>query len=149
MTPEFVKRFVTLEKDIAKEKGRFTLFMLLLREEIATVTSTSDVGQVLVGRWDLVASASWIYDDKKGSFEYFATKVRHALPEDQLLSVSRIALLREDNPFVVAVTRAFHVDGETVEVADTNLFGIQVHRAFIITSRKERTTARKKAASHK
>jgi len=100
----------------------------------------------LTDRWDLVASAPWIYLNKKGSFEYFARKLETHLGKDSLLSISRIVLLRPDNPVVEAFNRAFKVKHGALELADTNVFDLEIKRAYVITSQRPKTQSINKEA---
>lgn len=141
MNRELVDKFGKLEREIAEEKGPLTLFVILLREELGSLASTSSGPATsgtgfLTDRWDLIASAPWIYLDKQANFKYFAKKLQSHLGKDSLLSISRIVLLRPDNPVVEAFNQAFNVEHGVLELADTNVFGLEIKRAYIITSQR-------------
>ncbi|MGH9832432.1 MAG: hypothetical protein ACRD9Y_05400, partial [Blastocatellia bacterium] len=64
---DLVKKFMEIEKEIAKEKGKFLLFGLFHREG------------ALFDKWDLVASAPWIGKDRFEHIEYFVSKMKEKL----------------------------------------------------------------------
>ena len=51
MIQELVAKLGSFERKVASEKGPFNLFLLLLREELTSLTSTGPGGTT--GRWDL------------------------------------------------------------------------------------------------
>jgi hypothetical protein len=73
------------EEVMAKEKGPFDLFALFLREDAP-------------GKWDLVVAAEWIEKDKEAALKYIASIVQKTLPKEQILTLSRIAIIDESNP---------------------------------------------------
>jgi hypothetical protein len=120
---EFIDKLRLLETEISQKKGDFSLFALLLREDAQN-------------KWDLVASASWFWSDKKKTLDYLAKQLRSRLTSDELLTLSRIVLIDESEPMLHALQQAFQVHHTPVEVQDCNLFGLQIQHAYIITSRR-------------
>jgi hypothetical protein len=147
MSEELVERLISFERKLATKKGRFNLFMLLLREELTDLTSAVQGGPP--GRWDVVAAASWIYEDKKKNFEYFSKELRAHLGLNDILAVSRMVLLRPEDAFVEAVNKAFKIEHGNMRVSKINLFGIHVNQAYIITSRKSKTTPKESVSAKK
>jgi hypothetical protein len=74
-----IEKLASLERDIASEKGEFSLFALFLREDADET-------------WDLLASAPWLEADKRESLEYLVNEIRARLDTQELLSLSRIVL---------------------------------------------------------
>ena len=72
---QMIDKLASLERDIASEKGEFSLFALFLREDAEE-------------KWDLLASASWLEANKKESLEYLSTQIRSRLDTKELLSLS-------------------------------------------------------------
>lgn len=130
-------RFAHLEQRLASERGPFVLFALLLRPELSTVVSTSDPG--VLGRWDLLVAAEWLKSNQKSELEYLTGELKSHMGRSTLRQLSRVVILAPDDPFVKAVTSAFTTEHNPLEVRNTNLFGIGVDRAFIITARPEPT----------
>src|SRR5713101_7927728 len=77
---QIVEKLASLERDIASEKGEFSLFALLLREDADD-------------KWDLLASAPWLEANNRESLEYLVNQLRARLDTQELLSLSRIVLL--------------------------------------------------------
>jgi hypothetical protein len=63
MTTEITDKFTRVESRVARDKGDFVLFALVLREDAPD-------------RWDLVASAPWVGDDKQRAVEYLVDRSR-------------------------------------------------------------------------
>lgn len=121
---ELVAKLRSLEKEIAEEKGDFTLFALFLREDAPD-------------RWDLVVSAPWFGRNEKATLDYFASKVKSRLKVSELLMLSRIVLISPSDPSLGAVHTAVKVKGGEVEMSDRSFFGLPIKHAYIITSRRE------------
>ena len=128
---QLAEKLVSLEHEVSSEKGDFALFALFLREDVQD-------------RWDLVASASWIEVNKKKALDYLAKRLQSHLPHlqpQELLNISRIVFVDEDNPALQAIRRAMRVEGGITEVKDSNFFGLQIKHAYIITSKKQNVMA--------
>jgi hypothetical protein len=120
---ELIDKLRLLEMEISQKQGDFSLFALLLREDAPN-------------RWDLVVSASWFWSDKTKTLDYLVKKLRSRLTSDELLTLSRIVLIEESNPTLHALQQAFQVHHTPIEVQDCTLFGLQIQRAYIFTSRR-------------
>ena len=118
-----LEKLVAKEREISEEKGAFCLFALFLREDAPN-------------RWDLVVSAPWITRDKVASLEYLASKTQEALDADELLLLSRIVVLNEDNPGLDALQRTVSIEHGTTEIEDSSFFGLEIKRAYLITSKR-------------
>jgi hypothetical protein len=121
---QMIEKLTSLERDIASEKGELSLFALFLREDTD-------------GKWDLLASAPWLEADKRESFEYLVNQVRARLNMQELLSLSRIVVLEEDNPVLEAINNEVKVKHGIVEVSDSISFGVPIQHGYIITSERE------------
>ncbi len=120
---ELVEEFAALERRIASEKGRFDLFALFLREESP-------------GKWDLLVAAPWLERGDKKALDYIADQVQAALQPEDLLRLSRIVIIDEDNPALEDVQRSVSTKHGPAEVQNRTLFGLQIERAYVITSRR-------------
>jgi hypothetical protein len=123
MVTELTDSFTRLESEIAKEKGDFALFALFLREDVPD-------------RWDLIISAPWATADRKAALEYVINRIRSQLGAPVLTDLSRIVFVDPQDVAVQNLNRAIHVEHGSVEVKDSNFFGLPVKHAYIITSKR-------------
>ncbi len=120
---ELTEKFTRLESQIAQEKGDFTLFALFMREDVPD-------------RWDLIVSAPWLGDDKRAAVSYLVDQIKSKLGERDLTNLSRIVLIDPKDVAVENLNRAIHVEHGSVEVRDSNFFGLPIKHAYIITSKR-------------
>ena len=66
--------FVNAASDMAAEHGEFAVFILVLREGMAGVMSTSSSDPPRPERWDVIVSAPWLAPDRRSSLEYVAER---------------------------------------------------------------------------
>jgi len=118
------EHLLQVEKELSDEKGPFALFALFLREDAAD-------------KWDLVISAPWVETDKEAALRLISAKVRRVLSPTELLAVSRIVLVEPASPAVAAINSAFRVEHSTVEVRDSNFFGLAIKHAHIFASARQ------------
>lgn len=124
-------KMAALEKEISVEKGDFYLFALFRREDAAD-------------RWDLVVASPWLEADEKQGLNYLADKVRAALTEEELLSLSKIVVLEADNPVVEAVRKSVQETRHgRIELENRDFAGVQVAHACISTSTAPTITVRR------
>ena len=129
---EFVDHLVKVERALAEKKGAFNLFALFLREDAPD-------------KWDLLIAASWVERNKPDTLKYIAQKLQKSLNKKELLKLSRIVIIDHGNPALDAFQRAFHVEHGSTEIQGSNLFGLQIKHAYLITSRRSRGPVSKKA----
>ena len=120
-----VRKLVQAEQIMAEEKGRFLIFALFLREDAPDL-------------WDVVVAAHWVAEDKSSSLKYISSKLGEALGPNEVTKLSRIVVIEPDNPALAALQQAFQVEHGTVEIKDSNFFGLQFKHAYLITSRREK-----------
>ncbi len=120
-----IQKFKTIEKELSNERGSFNLFALFLREESAN-------------KWDLLVSADWILADKAESLKLVTKKIQHHLDKKELVNLSRVVLIDENNPALEAFQSAVNVEHGSAEIQDSNFFGLQIKHAFVITSRSNK-----------
>ena len=120
---EIAEKLKHQEELMAQEKGPFDLFALFLREEAPD-------------KWDLVVAADWIERDKQTALKYIAIIVQKALSKEELLKLSRIAIIDESNPALEAFQRAVNVEHGITEIKESNFFGLQIKHVYLITSRR-------------
>lgn len=118
---ELIDKFKKIEKEISNEKGDFSLFALFLRED-----STN--------KWDLLVSADWIQANKSKALNLIASKVQSKLNKNELVNLSRIVIIEDDNPALDSFHKAVDVKHGIAEMQDSNFFGLDIKHAYIITS---------------
>ena len=121
---QIIEKLASLERDIASEKGEFSLFALFLREDADD-------------KWDLLASAPWLEANNREILEYLVNHLRARLDTQELLSLSMIVLLEKGNPVLEAIRKAIKVKHGMAEVRDSISFGVPIKHAYIITSARE------------
>ena len=119
---ELTEKFARLEAEIAQERGDFTFFALFMREDVPD-------------RWDLIVSAPWVGEDKRGAVDYLIGQIKSRLGEERLICLSRIVPVDSEDVAVQDLNRAIQVEHGNVEVNDSNFFGLAIKRAHIITSK--------------
>jgi hypothetical protein len=122
-----IEKLASLEREIATEKGEFSLFALFLREDAED-------------KWDLLASAPWLETNKRESLEYLVNQIRSRLDVQELLSLSRIVLLEKGNPVLEAIHKTIRVRHGMAEIRDSVSFGVPIKYAYIITSERDNST---------
>lgn len=121
---QIIEKLASLEREIASEKGEFSLFALFLREDADD-------------KWDLLASAPWLEANSRESLEYLVNQLRSRLDTQELLSLSMIVVLENSNPVLEAIHKGVKVRHGIVEVRDSISFGVPIQHAYIITSARE------------
>jgi hypothetical protein len=120
---ELTDSFGRVESQVARERGDFVLFALVLRDDAPD-------------RWDLVVSAPWVGDDKRQAVDYMVGQIKAMLGPEYLTYLSRIVFVDPDQDAVQNLNRAMHVEHGNVEVRDSYFFGLPIRRAAIITSKR-------------
>ena len=121
-----VDKLVVVERDISSEKGGFSLFALFLREDSPN-------------KWDVVASAPWFKAHDPQALDYIAKELQSNLQTDELVSISRIVLVDDDNPGLQAIQRMVRIEHGNFELIDSIVFGMHIKHAYVITSKREPT----------
>lgn len=118
-----VEKLIQLEKTMSQEKGPFDLFALFLREDAPD-------------KWDLVIVAKWVEKNKQKALKYISDALQKSLTQTELLKLSRIAIIDENNPALEVFQRAMRVGHGLAEIKDSNFFGLQIKHVYLITSQR-------------
>ena len=121
---DLINKFVNIEKELSEDKGSFSLFALFLREDAP-------------GVWDLVVAAPWLYLDKQEGIRIISEAIRYKLSQEELKKLSRIVIIDRENPALEGLHQAIQTEHFSIEVKDSNFFGLQIKHAFLITSVRE------------
>lgn len=122
IAPELPLKFAKFESDVAASRGDFALFALFLREDVPD-------------RWDLIVSAPWV-SNQKAELSYLVDRIKSDLGPNELTQLSRIVFVDPTDPAVQSLNKAIQVEHGSVEVRDSNFFGLAVKHAVIITSKR-------------
>jgi hypothetical protein len=117
---EVAEKLRKIEVEISTEKGSFTLFALIEREDS-------------LGKWDIVISADWVNDKEKALINTLALKIRKSLNADEQLMLSRIVVLSPTDPFVKNLN-AIGVEHGSFKLSNNTFNGIFIKEAYLITS---------------
>lgn len=134
MRRETVKKFIALEKKIAREKGRFVLFALFEREESNST-------------WDVVVSAPWLTNSLNNLSE-LARLINLTLEQSELNKLSRIVTLNPSDYVVRSVNNAVLVEHGLEELQDYDFGGVSINHAYIITSNPRIASASRRKTHH-
>ena len=115
-----IEKLGRVMRELARDKGPFTLFGLFHREGAPH------------DKWDLVVSAPWLEHGRMKALNEFVEKLSSVVRAPEILSLSRVVRISPDNPGLEAVLRSFPVDDGPVVVRDTTLFGLSIREAFIL-----------------
>lgn len=120
---EIIEKLISIEKEISKEKGSLALFALMLREDNPD-------------RWDLLVSSPWFEKNEKKALFYSVQKLRSNLDFEEFILISRVVILRRENPVLNAIQNAIRVEHGSAEVKDCDFFGLKIKHAYIVTSKR-------------
>jgi hypothetical protein len=116
-------KFAQIRNEIIAEKGDLALLALFLRE------GAED-------RWDLLVSASWLERDEASGLRYLTKKLLGKLSEREMLELSRIVVIEQDDPGLRKLLRdTVAEDGDIIEVENVQFAGLSLSRAIIFEAR--------------
>jgi hypothetical protein len=121
---EPIEKFKAIEKEIADQRGGLVLFGLFKREDSP-------------GKWDVVISAPWVGKSRREALDYVIGVMRSQLSPEEMISLSRIVVLKPSEEFVKEVNSIVRVEHGRAELRDVVLNGMAMTHAYIITSRPE------------
>lgn len=126
---DIANKMAALECEVSKEKGNFSLFVLIQREDA-------------LDKWDVLVAAPWIEKDERAAVDYLVKRIYGCLEPKEVMNLSRIVVLKHDNPILAAFHKAIKVEHNDLrksfaaEVIDSVFFGFKIKHAFVITSNK-------------
>jgi len=126
MIRKLLPKLISIEKEIAEEKGSFRLFGIFLREEQPH------------REWDLVISAEWLDISTLEAERAFAKEIQSRLEREEFLMFALLLPLEPDHPFVKEMNGEFEVEHGDLEFTDYDFNGMVFERAHIITSKGQR-----------
>ncbi len=120
--------FRAAEEKVAQERGAFSLFGLFETEEF-------------IGRWDLVAAASWLDTWYNPIKELIDALSAHFDVKDWKI-VSGVVPMQTDSDFAQAITRKYQFEHQVEELGNVYVNGVYISHAFLITSNPSLAPAR-------
>jgi len=116
-------KFGQIRDEVVADRGDLTLFALFLREGVED-------------RWDLVVSASWLDRDKAAGLKYLTKKLTAKLTEREILELSRVVVVAQNDPALRKLLRETNVeDGEVRELENLQFAGLSLSRAVIFEAK--------------
>lgn len=112
-----------IEKKMSDERGPFNLFALFMREDAEN-------------KWDLLVSSKWISKNKPESLKYIASNVQNALTQKELVKISRIVIIDNDDSALDVIYQSLATEHNIAEIRNSIFFGLPIQHAYIITSQK-------------
>jgi hypothetical protein len=120
------EKMITVEQELARDYGDFTLFALFLRENSP-------------GLWDVIVSAPWIDENKKEGMDKIVAKINTHLKKEERLRLTRIVIVEHNHPDLHEVNHFFKLaqSSQLIEEAkNENLLGQDIKQAFFIPLKK-------------
>lgn len=117
---EMVTKLLNVEKEVSHNKEPFNLFALFLRN-----------GE---SKWDLLISSEWMDKDKYYSLKYIVPIIQRELTTEELLEISGIEIIDHDYAALNEIYETVSVEHSIVEKTNVNFFGVDIRRAYIVTS---------------
>lgn len=127
---DWIDKFVDIEKDLSAKRGPFSLFALILREDMVGIMG----GSLSTELWHVLVAAPWLRADSFRDLDDLVKKVQSRLTRDEVLRISRVEILPPADPFVKALNRAFNVEHSKTPARDSSVFDFDVRDAVVITS---------------
>lgn len=91
-------------------------------------------------KWDIIIAATWLSSVEMKSYKIVSTELQNTLNPSELVQISRIVILDQDDPVV-----SFLLDLETIKNGGykglpteilSDKFGFKIKRAYLLRSQK-------------
>lgn len=124
---EIIDKLKALILELEKENGPLLICALFLREEP-------------LEKWDIVISATWLNSREMQSYKTVSSKLQKKLSDSELVQLSRIVILNQDDP-VVSYLQGLETitNGGYKELRADDLsakFKFTIKRAYLLRSQK-------------
>ena len=108
---------------LRKTQGHVALFML-----------TASEANVSIAQNLIVSTKGYDRMLTKDALIHLINLLKSKLSENSLKQLSRLTVLKTQDPFVKAINQAFNVKNSTVSLQSSNIFGIHIENAVILES---------------
>lgn len=119
---KIIEKFISLEQEIADEKGDFVLFAIFQPDEFPPSL-------------DVVVSAPWFGKDRMETIGFMVDKIRSKLTPEEMRMVSKVIVLYPAEHFVKEVTSDIQVEHGKAEFTYRDFNGMLMKHAYIVTSK--------------
>ena len=127
----WLKGLPELEAAIAAEKGPFSLFALIEKEDWEP--DFDEVGS----SWHLYVAAPWIWEEGETAKEYLREQVRHYEdPPAFQVPVIQVQIVSPSNPYLEEVWEYCSTENGMVEFYNVDILDVRALRGYIFTSRR-------------
>ena len=117
---------VAFEREVAAEKGEFSLFALVEKDNWPGERPT----------WHLFVGAPWVWADEYAAWEYLRERMRRHVPRLDFGFYPHIEVARPDSPDLDEVWEYCGTEGGMVEIYDVEIFNVTAKRGYIFASRR-------------
>jgi hypothetical protein len=124
---EIIEKLKVVIKNLEQKRGPLLIYALFLREDS-------------LEKWDIIIAASWLNPKEMESYKTVSNELQEFLSASELVQISRIVLLNQDDPIV-----SFLLDLETVKNGGykelpvetlSDKFRFTIKRAYLLRSHK-------------
>lgn len=124
---ELISKLLTLEQEMADEKGAFTFYAFLKPYDS-------------IGEWDFVVSAKWSDGNSPGAIKYIAKKLYKVCTPDEMMNFSRTVVLPTNHPDLEDILEDFDVEHGVVKMNYSHYFSQEFQRGYVFTGKLARAS---------
>ena len=125
-------KFQQAEEELSREHGRFSLFGLFERRN-------------LIGRWDVVLSASWLGTDYAAR-KWMVKNLQWRFTDEEWLKLAGVVPLNPVGEFVTDIGLLYPMEHGLKHIPSIVLSGLEINRGVIITANPETARVAEPAA---
>ena len=125
-------KFQQAEEELSREHGRFSLFGLFERRN-------------LIGRWDVVLSASWLGTDYAAR-KWMVKNLQWRFTDEEWLKLAGVVPLNPVGEFVTDIGLLYPMEHGLKHIPSIVLSGLEINRGVIITANPEAARVAESAA---
>ena len=125
-------KFQQAEEELSREHGRFSLFGLFERRN-------------LIGRWDVVLSASWLGTDYAAR-KWMVKNLQWRFTDEEWLKLAGVVPLNPVGEFVTDIGLLYPMEHGLKHIPSIVLSGLEINRGVIITANPETARVAESAA---
>ena len=110
-------------REIARKKGEFTVFALLMRADAP-------------GTWDLVVAAPWLEKGRLKALSEFTQLLAESIGEQFLRQFARIVTINQLDPRLKAIISTLSVDDGAIRIQSSDLSSLNIEDAIIMRAKR-------------
>ena len=121
---EIIEKLKKILIELDNEKGPVLFYALFLREDSPN-------------KWDLIVSSDWLESINIDSYRIVTNKIQNGFSQNELLQISRVVVLDENDPMMIFLRSSFNVIGDaSMEFSNCELssefFKFPIKHAYIL-----------------